>query len=198
MQSYKGKKAGASNKFFFIIVLLIIIVSIFLYIKVSDPLRQLTNLVEFSGKENSSNTLLGIIEYDSLKSIRVNEIVKELEKDFPNDLKVSLISPNHQFYEEALGCSNHFEKRRGLQDVIFNTTNITRNKIFSSLDQLDIKPGVFQDCLDEGLFKVKIENQNKLIEKLDLENLPVVFVNNKKFEWPFSYGQLKEQILENQ
>lgn len=185
----------------FLWVFLIVLIFSVAYIIASNPYLQAKRDRDYMG-ENSAEVL--IIEFgdyldpvvvqieESMQKLRANYSVKFIYKHYPSTNE----SLEAAMAVECVGNQGHFEEMHNLlfeNHLNFNSTNYY--EWADSIKGVDMQ--LMRQCMAVNLFQSDIEKDIKLGDKLDIEDLPVVFINGARFEGMNSY-QVYSDFIEKE
>jgi len=175
----------------FLWVFLIILIFSVAYIIASNPYLQAKRDSSFIGEENASILIIEFGDYldpvviqmeESMKKLRANYSVKFIYKNYPQTNESFLVS----MAAECVGNQGYFKE---MHELIFkNHLDYNSTSVYDWADSI---PGVKMDqmkqCMNVELFRMPIEKDMSIGDRLKIKTLPVVFINGARFDGMTSY-----------
>jgi protein-disulfide isomerase len=167
-------------------IFIIIVFFIVAYSISNDPYSQILRDSEFFGQDNASITIVEFGDYldpvsreseNSMKRLRMDYNIKFIYKHFVH---------SNQSMIAAMGskCAQNQNLFEEMHNKLFAFDGeFTLNATRSMADEINgLKIGEFNQCMNVELFKLNIEKDTSLGKRLEVLYLPVVFINEVRFE----------------
>ncbi|MBT3416891.1 thioredoxin domain-containing protein [Candidatus Woesearchaeota archaeon] len=178
---------------FFIIVFFIVAYSIS-----NDPYSQIIRDSEFIGSPNASIIIVEFGDYLDPVSRQSENNMKRLRMDYDVKFIYKHFVKSNESIHAAMGAKcaqgqGFFEEMHtSLYSYSGDFTVHAINNMAAEIGGLKLDK--FEVCMDEGLFKFNIERETNLGERLEVAFLPVVYINEKRFEGLVDYSSYSSFI----
>lgn len=185
----------------FLWIFLIIVFFIAAYSISNDPYSKILRDKDFLGEDNTSIVIVEFGDYldpvsrqseNSMKRLRIDYDVKFIYKHFAKSNQSMLAAmgaecaQNQGYFEEMHNKLYAFRGNFGMTSMVEMADKIHGLKLEE-----------FKVCILSDLFKIEIEKDFELGEKLEVSYLPVVFINGEKIEGLQDYGIYQKAINQN-
>jgi protein-disulfide isomerase len=176
----------------FLWIFIIVLIFSVAYIITTNPYLQSKRDNSFIGENNASILIIEFGDYldpvtiqieESMRKLRENYSVKFIYKHYPESNASTMAS----MAAKCVGNQGYFEEMHELifeNHLIFNSTNI-----YEWADTISgVKIDQMKQCMSVKLYEMEIERDKGIGDNLNIENLPVVFINGARFDGMNSYG----------
>lgn len=177
---------------------LIVVFFIVAYSLSNDPYSQVLRDSEFFGPDNASITIVEFGDYLDPVSRENENNMKRLRMDYEIKFIYKHFVHSNQSILAAMGskCAQNQNLFEEMHDKLFSfNDDFTLNATSSMADEIDgLKMTEFDQCMDVDLFKLNLEKDTRLGERLEVQYLPVVFINGVRFDGINNYSVYSDFI----